>query len=129
VSLSKLKIFFSEGEEVLAALPVNMVRDPGWAGDDPQGQYAFCLQAMLKDMLGEEPDVAQDTIFWGSVTSFMTHAFGGYSPASDFGGWGRAVGFQNPKYIVSVLKSSSYRLASDRLHSRACPSPASNPTA
>jgi hypothetical protein len=95
----KLKIFFSEGEEVLAALPLTMAPDPGWAGDDPQGQYAFCIQAMLKGMKGREPDVAQDTIRWGSITSFMTHTFGGLSPASHYGGWGRAVGFQNPKYI------------------------------
>jgi hypothetical protein len=95
----KLKIFFSEGEEVLAALPLTMAPDPGWAGDDPPGQFAFCIQAMLKGMKGREPDVAQDTIRWGSITSFMTHAFGGLSPASYYGGWGTTAGSQNPKYI------------------------------
>jgi len=97
-AVPKLKIFFSEGEEVLAALPTNIPADPGWAGDNPSGQFAFAIQAMLKGELGNEPNASQAS-FEGNLASILASSFSGFSPASDYGGWGRAVGFQNPKYI------------------------------
>jgi hypothetical protein len=86
-----------------------MLPDPGWAGDDPQGQYAFSIQAMLKGELGNEPDVAQDTVFWGSVTSFMTHAFGRKSPASAHAGWKWTTGAVYPFYGIPVAEGGMYK--------------------
>ncbi len=62
----------------------------------PGGQYAFAIQAMLKGELGNEPNASQAS-FTGNLASILASSFSGISPASDFGGWGRAAGFQNPK--------------------------------
>ena len=93
-AVSKLKIFYSPGEEVLTAMPLNVQADPGWANEGPQGKYAYALQAQLKGMYDNEPyDIP-------GVASWITHNLGSYTPASMYGGWGKAVGFQNPKYLT-----------------------------
>ncbi len=85
-AVPKLTVLYSSGEQTLAALPGDMPADPGWLGNQPRGSYAFVLQAMLKGMLGAEPDVPQGTAL-GWFTSVVTHTLEGFSPASDHGGW------------------------------------------
>lgn len=98
-SVPKLKIFFSGGEEVLAALPPNIPADPGWAGDSPRGQYSFAIQAMLKGELGNEPKASEES-FMGKLASILAHAWSGYSPASAHGGWRWTMGTAQPYYII-----------------------------
>ena len=92
-AVPKLKILFSPGEEVLTSMPLNIEADPAWATEDPHGKYAFSLQARLKGMYGNEPRDCPGVMSW------IAHAWGSVSPASTYGGWGRSVGFENPKYI------------------------------
>ncbi len=97
-----LEIYYSSGEEVLAALPADLPADPGWAGQKPVGTYAFALQAMLKGMLGQEPDEPQSE-WLGRLTSLLTHVFESFSPASDHGGWRVVRGNEAPHWLSSVL--------------------------
>lgn len=85
-AVPKMKIFYSPGEEVLTAFPLDLEADPGIAVEDPVGKYAFALQAMLKGMLGSEPDTVQSTAK-AKFISLLTHVFSGLSPASDTAGW------------------------------------------
>lgn len=85
-AVPKLKIFYSPGEEVLTALPLDVSAHPGIAAGDPQGQYAFSLQAMLKGRLGSEPDIVNSSAQARFLT-FLTLAFDQFTPASSFGGW------------------------------------------
>ena len=98
-AVPKLTVFYSPGEEVLTAFPEDLPADPGFAGDDPRGKYAFALQALLKGRLGAEPDTFQEQIV-GKFTSFMTHAFEGFSPATDWGGWCLGYGDELPQYVL-----------------------------
>jgi pimeloyl-ACP methyl ester carboxylesterase len=98
-AVPKLKMFFSEGEEVLGALPPNIPADPGWAGDNPRGQYAFAIQAMLKGELGNEPKASQES-FAGNLTSILASAWEGFSPATEHGGWKWTLGAVHPLYGI-----------------------------
>ncbi len=95
----KLKIFFSEGEEVLGAIPINVPADPALAANAPHGQYAFCIQAMLKGELGNEPSASQQS-FSGNLASLLISAFDSLSPATEHGGWRWTTGLQNPFYGI-----------------------------
>lgn len=100
-AVPKLTVFYSEGEEVLTNLPEDLPADPGLPADEPQGKYAFSIQAMLKRLQTDEPDVSQGAWYmpWenfvGKFGSFVTHAFEGMSPASPHGGWGWDIGSED----------------------------------
>jgi pimeloyl-ACP methyl ester carboxylesterase len=101
-AVPKLKIFFSEGEEVLAAMPLNYVADPGHAIGPPTGQYAFCIQAMLK---GEEGMELTSSLAFHLASSFLN-----VSPASAHGGWRRTIGTGQPAYgtIQQIPDTSTF---------------------
>jgi hypothetical protein len=113
-AVPKLTVFYSPGEEVLTNLPENLPPDPGLPADEPQGKYAFSIQAMLKGLETDEPDVSQGAWYmpWenfvGKFGSFVTHAFEGMSPASPHGGWGWDIGHEDP-WFVEYISPTTYK--------------------
>jgi len=108
-AVPNLKVFFSGGEEALGALPLNIPPDPGWAADSPRGQYAFAIQAMLKGAQGNEPAVSQES-FLGELVSILSSAFGGLSPASEYGGWKWTTGAVSPFYGIPNAEGGITRI-------------------
>ena len=105
----RLRLFFSEGEELLAALPLNIPADPGWARDNPTGQYAFAIQAILKGEPGNEPNASQQS-FAGNLVFILASAFKGISPASEHAGWKWTTGAVHPFYGIPDAEGGMYRM-------------------